>query len=106
MAVWDIPDEQVTEIGHRLGAFDFVTLCYRRARQLPEWPYNLYCMIHGREPQQVLDHINELITSCDLRNYEHDILFSGRRFKQRGAVYRQEAEQEDVILYPAAKAEG
>ncbi|MFV1997608.1 MAG: AsnC family protein [Acidiferrobacterales bacterium] len=106
MTVWDVPDEQVAEIGRKLGAFEFVTLCYRRARQLPEWPYNLYCMIHGREQQLVLDHIGELIASCDLRSYGHDILFSSRRFKQRGAVYRQEAEQEDVILYPAVKAEG
>ena len=26
-----------------------VTLCYRRPRRLPAWPYNLFCMIHGRD---------------------------------------------------------
>jgi DNA-binding Lrp family transcriptional regulator len=49
MVVWDVPDGQASEIGRRLARLDFVTLCYRRARSLPAWRYNLYCMIHGRD---------------------------------------------------------
>jgi len=87
MAVWDIPDAQVDEIGRRFGEVEFVTLCYRRARQLPDWPYNLFCMVHGRERQKVLDQVEELARSCGLEDVPHDILFSARRFKQRGAHY-------------------
>jgi DNA-binding Lrp family transcriptional regulator len=49
MLVHDIPDERVSDIGRALAEEPAVTLCYRRPRRLPDWPYNLFCMIHGRE---------------------------------------------------------
>ena len=30
MTVWDVADDQVDELGTRIGALDFVTHCYRR----------------------------------------------------------------------------
>ena len=36
------------------ASLPFVTLCYRRPRRLPDWPYNLFTMIHGRDRAQVL----------------------------------------------------
>lgn len=88
MVVWDVPDERLEEIGEQLGAQPCVTLCYQRPRRLPEWPYNLFCMIHGRDRGRVLEIIDEMIASHDLREIPHKVLFSGRRFKQRGARYQ------------------
>ena len=88
MVVWDVPDERLEEIGEQLGAQPCVTLCYQRPRRLPEWPYNLFCMIHGRDRGRVLEIIDEMIASHDLRDIPHKVLFSGRRFKQRGARYQ------------------
>ena len=45
MTVWDVADDQVDELGARVGALDFVTHCYRRPRALPAWPYNLFAMV-------------------------------------------------------------
>ncbi len=87
MVVWDIPDAEVGSVGKKVGAFDFVTLCYRRERSLPEWPYNLYCMIHGRERSQVLENIETLSEGCQLQDYPRQVLFSKRCFKQHGARY-------------------
>ena len=87
MVVWDVPDEQVTELGHCLAGFDFITLCYRRPRRLPQWRYNLYCMIHGRSREEVLAHLEWMVNHCGLQALPHEVLFSRRRFKQRGAVY-------------------
>ncbi len=87
MVVWDVPDEQVAALGHCLAGFDFVTLCYRRPRRLPQWRYNLYCMIHGRDRGQVLAHLEWTVNHCRLEALAHAVLFSRRRFKQRGAVY-------------------
>ena len=87
MVVWDVPDERVAALGRCLGGFDFITLCYRRPRRLPDWPYNLFCMIHGQDRQAVLEQVAFLVTRCDLQNIPHRVLFSKRRFKQRGAVY-------------------
>ena len=88
MVVWDIPDDRVSELGSCMGKFDFVTLCYRRPRRLPEWPYNLFTMIHGQDRDDVLMNVETLVASCGLNEVKHDVLFSTRRFKQRGAIYR------------------
>lgn len=88
MVVWDVPDDEVAELGRCLSGFEFVTLCYRRPRHLPQWPYNLFCMIHGRDREAVLEKFRFIIDSCGLENIPKAVLFSRRRFKQRGAIYR------------------
>ena len=89
MVVWNIPDERVKEVGQLFGSQPFVTLCYQRPRRLPDWPYNLFCMIHGQDRELVLDHVRGLVgmlaEQCDLPQVSYDVLFSSRRFKQRGA---------------------
>jgi len=85
MVVWDIPDADVRDVGRRMSELDFVTLCYRRPRRLPDWPYNLFCMIHGRDRKVVRRHIAALIKTCGLDDVPHEVLFSRRRFKQQGA---------------------
>ncbi len=87
MAVWDLPDGQVDDVGRRLAGHDFVTLCYRRPRRLPLWPYNLFCMVHGRDRDTVREQIARLNAEHGLDTHPHDVLFSRRRFKQRGARY-------------------
>jgi DNA-binding Lrp family transcriptional regulator len=87
MIVWDVPDERVAELGTRMARLDYVTLCYRRARSLPRWPYNLYCMIHGRDRERVHEKLAELINVCGLQGTRYEVLFSRRRFKQKGATY-------------------
>ena len=87
MLVHDIPDERVGDIGRALAEEQAVTLCYRRPRCLPEWPYNLFCMIHGRERGEVEATIAELRQRHGLENCAHETLFSLTRFKQNGARY-------------------
>jgi len=87
MAVWDVPDEVVDEVGRFIATSGRVTLCYRRTRRLPDWPYNLFCMIHGKDRADVSARIAALSEACGLRVYPHAVLFSRRRFKQRGAHY-------------------
>ena len=87
MVVWDIPDELVAQLGKCVGEAEGVTLCYRRPRRLPEWRYNMFCMIHGRDRNKVDELIENIRHQCGLQSYDHDILFSTRRFKQQGAQY-------------------
>ncbi len=87
MCVWDVPDDKVSVLGKRLATMSGVTLCYRRERDLPAWPYNLYCMIHGRAREEVTQRLETLRESLDLHHYPHQLLFSLRRYKQRGARY-------------------
>jgi len=87
MVVWDIPDNRVAEIGHCIGQYAFVTLCYQRPRRLPDWRYNLFSMIHGKDRDEVVDQVAHIVHHCGLQGIEHEILFSNRCFKQRGASY-------------------
>jgi DNA-binding Lrp family transcriptional regulator len=87
MLVHDVPDERVGELGRSLAEEPAVTLCYRRPRQAPQWPYNLFCMIHGRERAEVEGVIAELRQRHGLKDCAHDVLFSLTRFKQKGARY-------------------
>jgi DNA-binding Lrp family transcriptional regulator len=87
MCVWDVPDEAVTPLGRQLATMPGVTLCYRRARDLPAWPYNLYCMVHGRERAEVEAQLAQINQRVGLAGYPQAVLFSLRRYKQRGARY-------------------
>lgn len=87
MVVWDVPDEQAGEVGRRLAAEPAVTLCYRRARALPDWPYNLYCMVHGRERGAVEEEIRRVSERRGMSAYPGAVLFSKRCFAQSAAKY-------------------
>lgn len=87
MCVWDVEDDRVGDLGRRLAAESAVTLCYRRTRALPDWPYNLFCMIHGRSREAVLEQRRDLVARFGLERWPSAVLFSTRRFKQHGARY-------------------
>jgi DNA-binding Lrp family transcriptional regulator len=87
MVVWDVPDAEVSAAGRRAAAHPAVTLCYRRARRLPEWRYNLYCMVHGKERARVAQAIEDVTRAAGLAAYPCEVLFSARCFAQRGARY-------------------
>jgi DNA-binding Lrp family transcriptional regulator len=91
MVVWDAPDAGAGDLGRRLATDAAVTLCYRRARALPDWPYNLYCMVHGRSRAPALAGIERLTRAHGLEAYPRAVLFSARCFAQRGARYAREA---------------
>lgn len=87
MVVWDIPDQDVDEIAERIAAESCVTLCYRRPRRLPEWPYNLFSMIHGKNRNRVLEQLAAIVDNHGLQTIPKSVLFSTRQFKQRGGHY-------------------
>ena len=87
MLVQDIPDAEVARLGEVLAREAGVTLCYQRPRVLPDWPYNLFCMIHVQVREEVEAKIAELRSRLKLSDYACDTLFSLTRFKQTGARY-------------------
>ena len=84
MTVWDVPDERVDDLGEKVGALDFVSHCYRRPRALPEWPYNLFAMVHAHHRAEVerLAFQIQCLLADDCRG--HEILFSSRILKKSG----------------------
>ncbi|MBN8454737.1 AsnC family transcriptional regulator [Accumulibacter sp.] len=84
MSVWDVPDEAIDELGVRVGALDFVTHCYHRPRRLPQWPYNLFAMVHGSSRDEVLDKVVAIARLLGPLCRAHDVLFSTEILKKTG----------------------
>ncbi len=87
IVVWDIPDDEVDQIGALLGLQEKISLCYRRQRQLPNWPYNLYTLLHGKTKQDLTTELNKIVSSNGIENYACDMLVSTRTFKHSSARY-------------------
>ncbi|WP_415184602.1 AsnC family transcriptional regulator [Phaeovulum sp.] len=82
MSVWDIEDDGALQLGAQIAALPFVTHCYLRARKLPEWPYNLFAMIHGTDRDQVTAHCAEIAAILGPALRSSDVLFSTRLLKK------------------------
>lgn len=84
MSVWDVADEHIDQLGARVGALDFVTHCYHRPRRPPEWPYNLFAMVHAGSRAEVRAMVATIaaILGGDCRS--HDVLFSTGILKKTG----------------------
>ncbi|MEN8213811.1 MAG: Lrp/AsnC family transcriptional regulator [Pseudomonadota bacterium] len=88
MSVWNVPDERIDELGERLGALDYVSHCYRRPRHLPEWPYNLFAMVHGTNRSEVMDKVRRIALILDDADLGHDVLFSTGILKKTGMRFK------------------
>jgi DNA-binding Lrp family transcriptional regulator len=84
MTVWDVADDQVDELGAKIGALDFVTHCYRRPRALPIWPYNLFAMVHGASRDECSVKAEEIRALLGDACRASDILYSTRILKKTG----------------------
>lgn len=88
MSVWDIADDVIDAVGERVGALPFVTHCYRRPRHLPDWPYNLFAMVHAASREAALARVAE-IAALIAREFHgtcrsRDVLFSTGILKKTG----------------------
>ena len=84
MSVWDVDDARAETLGERVGALPFVSHCYLRPRSLPDWPYNLFAMIHGRTPAEV-EALRARVAAILGRSCRaSDILYSTRILKKTG----------------------
>jgi DNA-binding Lrp family transcriptional regulator len=84
MIVWKVPEDQISEVGAKLGSFPQVSHCYERPTY-SDWPYNVFSMIHCKthaEANEMAKTIQDQIHVDDYR-----ILFSSREFKKTRVEY-------------------
>ena len=80
MVVWDIEEgEKGEEIGAKAAAFSAVSHCYLRPKY-PNWPYNLFTMVHGKTQEETNAIIEEMAKEIPTNNYMP--LYSSREFKK------------------------
>ncbi|WP_170367429.1 AsnC family transcriptional regulator [Ruegeria arenilitoris] len=84
MTVWDVQDDLIGELGAQIGALPFVTHCYERPRALPDWPYNLFAMVHGSSPDEVEQKRGQIAAILGSACRGSDILYSTRILKKTG----------------------
>ncbi len=88
MSVWDVDDAVIHAVGERVGALAFVTHCYRRPRHLPDWPYNLFAMVHAASREAALARVEEIAALIDAEFpgacRQRDVLFSAGILKKTG----------------------
>lgn len=84
MSVWDVDDARIDEMGAKVGALAFVTHCYRRPSRLPDWPYNLFAMVHSQNREEVAARVAEIATLLGDACRAHDILYSTAILKKTG----------------------
>lgn len=84
MSVWDVRDDRINELGKKIGALDYVSHCYQRPRHLPEWPYNFFVMVHGKDKSATEQHVEQIAWILGDAARGHDILYSTRILKKTG----------------------
>lgn len=84
MTVWDVPDDEIDELGKRIGRLEFVSHCYQRPRYTGVWRYNLFAMVHGGDRLEVLAKTEQLATLLDGHYHARDVLFSSAVLKKTG----------------------
>lgn len=84
MSVWDLPDDKIQEYGIKIGALDFVSHAYHRPRHQPEWNYNFFAMVHGKDRDEVIVKANLIAELLGEDNRGHEVLFSTRILKKTG----------------------
>lgn len=84
MVVWKVEKERIQEVGRLMASCNAVSHCYQRA-ELPDWPYNIFTMIHETSRQKCQAIIRELSQICRVAEYE--ILYSLNEFKKTSMQY-------------------
>lgn len=82
MIVWKVPERDVERIGQIMASFEDVTHCYERTAE-PEWPYNLYAMVHSRSREECVRMASEIARATGVKDYK--ILFSEAEYKKTSA---------------------
>lgn len=84
MTVWDVADEHIDALGEQVGQLEFVSHCYHRPRHLPEWPYNLFAMVHSKTEDGVQSQIAQIAATLGANQRGHEVLYSTRILKKTG----------------------
>jgi len=84
MTVWDVDDEQIDDLGEKIGQLQCVSHCYQRPRHLPEWRYNLFAMVHGKTQASVDQDIQQIAQILSHACHASTVLYSTRILKKTG----------------------
>ncbi|WP_066635952.1 siroheme decarboxylase subunit beta [Desulfolucanica intricata] len=84
MVVWEIPEDQILIVGQKMASFTEVSHCYQRPTY-PDWPYNLFTMVHGQTKEECLAAAKRLSEATGMKKYK--LMFSTAELKKSSMKY-------------------
>ena len=90
MGVWAVPEDDVVEIGEQMASFANVSHCYRRPTY-PDWPYNVFTMVHGTSVEQCEEILAAISKATGVTEYIS--LYSTREYKKTRLLFYTDAYQ-------------
>jgi len=85
MGVWVVPPDQVDKAGSIMAGFAAVSHCYERPAYPPEWPYNLFTMVHGRSAEECEITLRAIADRTGIHDYL--ALYSTKEYKKKRLKY-------------------
>ena len=85
MVAWTVRPEQAEECGRLAARHERVSHAYYRPSPAPDWPYELYTMVHGRNEEECLRVVEDIMRATPLR--EHAVLRSLKELKKISPTY-------------------
>ena len=81
MGVWAVrgDDVEVDRVGEMMASFRAVSHCYRRPTY-PDWPYNIFTMVHGRSAEECERSLAAIAAKTGVR--DHRALYSTKEYKK------------------------
>jgi DNA-binding Lrp family transcriptional regulator len=85
MIAWQVPDSRIEDVGKIMAGFQDVTHCYQRPTHLPDWPYNLFTMVHGHRRDDCQEIALQLANVSGIDDYL--LIFSATELKKSDMKY-------------------
>lgn len=79
MGVWNVPADQIAEIGPRMASYRGISHCYQRP-SYEDWPYSVFTMAHGRSKEECDAILTQI--SVDTGITDRSTLYSSTEFKK------------------------
>lgn len=84
ICAWKVPREKMEEVGRVFASIPQASHVYQRPTY-PDWPYNLFTMLHGRTDEELEMTAREMSASTGITDYA--LLHSTREFKKASMNY-------------------
>ncbi|HUV65336.1 MAG TPA: hypothetical protein VMW24_15680 [Sedimentisphaerales bacterium] len=84
MVVWRVDPGRMEQVGTMLAGFEQVSHAYERDTA-ENWPFNLYTMVHGKDPLEVEQTVERMSRACGVSDYR--ILKTEKELKKVPPTY-------------------
>ena len=84
LVAWEVPQDRLDEIARNMAQSPAVTHCYDR-NTAPDWPYNLYTMVHGHSREECEQVVKDLGKANGVSS--HVMLYSKHEWKKTAMKY-------------------